>query len=145
MLAQDDAALKLQLQTEAKTLTTTLWEILAPHFCNQSAAARTFRMSSGRSEEELHEVFEQYITPALQSALHHKLKLLATDCDYTYHCPPHGAGYDPGCMDIYGAQEHLPLDVRFTVFPGLTAVTDDGDANVFYPLVKVEMHFSSGR
>jgi hypothetical protein len=48
-------------------------------------------------------------------------------------------------MDIYGAQEHLPLDVRFTVFPGLTAVTDDGDANVFYPLVKVEMHFSSGR
>jgi hypothetical protein len=104
-----------------------------------------FRMSSGRSEEDLHEVFEQYITPALQSALHHKLKLLATGCDYTYHWPPHGAGCDPSCTDIYGAQERLPLDIRFTVFPGLTAVTDDGDANVFYPLVKVEMHFSSGR
>jgi hypothetical protein len=145
MLAQDDAALQLQLQTEVKTLATTLWKIFAPYLRNQSAAALMFRMSSGRSEEDLHEVFEQHITPALQSALHHKLKLLATGCDYTYHWPAHGARHDPSCIDIYGAQERLPLDVRFTVFPGLTAVTDDGDANVFYPLVKVKMHFSSGR
>lgn len=71
------------------------------------------------SEKHWLRFFAPAITPIIQKTLGHKLQLLATGRDNAYTWPTNGEGFDPNEMTIIGASERLPLDVRFTVFPGL--------------------------
>lgn len=137
-LSQDEATIERQLQAEADTLTETLWITLAPHFHKLSELARGFRQSSGQPEEDLHASFRQSITTLIKAALHHKLHLLATGSDYNYTWPGHGEDYDEDSMKILGAEERLPLEVRFTVFPGLEVKVPGGSSTIHQSTVRVQ-------
>jgi hypothetical protein len=73
-----------------------------------------YRRSSGRSEEDLCEVFERIMPKIIEKALHQKLQVQATGCDYTYTWPNHGDTYSGADMEMFGARERLPCKVRYS-------------------------------
>jgi hypothetical protein len=129
--------MKLQLQAEAKAITAKFWDIVAPHFRNLSAVARMYRQSSGRSEEDLREVFERIMPKTIEKALHQKLQVQATGCDYTYTWPNHGDTYNGADMEMFGARERLPCKVRYTIFPGLNVEAPKKTCTIHSPAVRV--------
>lgn len=129
MLTQDDATLKLQLQTQAEGLVKQLWRLLRPHFHELAVTARHFHRSAGEPEEKLIEVFESSITKIIQSALHHKLLLAVVEegkCDYTW--PSYDEEYDLDRMKPYRQAEGWRRTPRvgYTAFPGIRITLFNG-------------------
>ena len=115
---------------------------MVPHFRGLSRLARGFGLSSHRPEQDWRAVFEQYFTQLIEEIPHYRLNLLASGCEHMYTWPDAAGEYDLREMDIHGAQMKLPLQVMFTVFPGVK-VKPPGAANMraykgMKAMVKVE-------
>lgn len=94
------------------------WNTMLPHFRTHILIATTYGLSSGRSEEDLFELFESAITPIIQNALHHQLQLVANGCKYAYLWPCEGEKFKALEMKEFGAQTTNTV-ARQTIFPGL--------------------------
>lgn len=90
-----------------------------PHFRGLSRLARGFGLPSHRPEQDWREVFESNFTELIESILHYRLQLLASGCEHVYTWPDASGSYDIREMGIHGAKLDLPLQVLFTVFPGV--------------------------
>jgi len=128
MLTRPEASLQQELQTQADAYVETLWTAMQPHFEGLQAYARLQGLTAPVTN--LHEVFKTEMTPVLQQALHYRLKLLATDCEYAFTWPSPEVSFEPKEMQSDGGQAGGPSDRRdvlFTVFPGLKVKTTDMD------------------
>lgn len=79
---------------------------------------------------DLHQVFDSEATKVIKKALHYRLKLAATGCDYFYTWPKPGASFESKEMQIDGGQAGKVTDRRnvlFTVFPGLKVKVSETD------------------
>lgn len=94
------------------------WNIMLPHFRTHIVIARTYGLSSGKSEDDLFELFDSVITPIIQNALHHKLQLVANGCKCAYFWPCDGEKFKGDKMKEFGAQTTNTLAAQ-TIFPGL--------------------------
>jgi hypothetical protein len=129
MLAQDDATLQFQLQSQAERLTKQLWRLLEPHFRELSVTAKHFHRSAGDLEESLIEVFESSMTRIMKSALHHKLLLALVEegeCNYTW--PSFDEEYDLDRMKPYRQAQGWRRSPRvsYTAFPGIRITLSNG-------------------
>lgn len=119
MDGEKSGTLQHELHAEAEQFTKQLWDILVPHFRSLSRLARGYGLSSHRPEREWRDVFETVFTKLIGAILHFRLKLLATGCEHVYTWPDAAQEYDVREMDFHGAQMELPVQVMFTVFPGV--------------------------
>jgi len=140
---EKSGTLQHELHAEAEQFTKKLWDILVPHFRSLSRLARGYGLSSNRPERDWRDVFETVFTKLIEEILHFRLKLLATGCEHVYTWPDAAQEYDLREMDFHGAQMKLPVQVMFTVFPGVK-VKPHGSANMrahkgMKAMTKVEM------
>lgn len=134
MLSQDDATVQLQLQAEAEALTKEFWNTALPHFRSYFTIAKCYRLSSGKSEDDLFKVIESVITPIIQRTLHHKLYLAAVGCEYAYFWPRDGDKMNDYEMDEFGFFANGDL-VMYTVFPGLRLTLPGSNYNAPNPVL----------
>ena len=73
---------------------------------------------TGKSEDDLSELFDSVIAPIIQNALCHKLQLVANGCKCAYFWPCDGGKSKGNKMKEFGAQTTNTLAAR-TIFPGL--------------------------
>lgn len=84
--------------------------------------AQGYGLSSSLNEEDWWAVFEEGITELIEAILRSRLELLATGCEFVYTWPDEGVAYDIREMGIHGGRLPLPLQVLFSVCPGLEVV-----------------------
>ena len=95
---------------------------MAPHLAALSCDAKLHMLSSARLETDTLNVFESAFAKVIQRALHYKLQLLATGCEYAFTWPSPDEIFDPRNMQVDGGGSENDDDqsiVLFTVFPGL--------------------------
>ena len=142
MEGEKSGSLQQELHAEAEQSTKELWDILVPHFRSLSRLARGYGLSSHCPERDWRDVFGTVFTKLIEQILPFRPKLLATGCDHVYTWPDAAQEYDLREMDFHGAQMKLPVQVMFTVFPGVK-VRPHGSANMraykgMKAMVKVE-------
>jgi hypothetical protein len=121
-LAQNEEQLQQQLHMKAAKYAEELWSTIVPHFRSLSTLARCYGLSSDRPEQEWLQVFMPAFTQLIESILRSRLELLATGCKHAYTFPDADVHYDLKEMEIHGARLKLPLQVMFTIFPGLSVM-----------------------
>ena len=95
---------------------------MAPHLSALTCSAKLFGLSSHCSETDTLNVFVSSFAKVIQKALHYRLQLLATGCEYAFAWPSPDDVFDSRTMQI---DESMAEDadgqsiVLFTVFPGL--------------------------
>lgn len=121
-LAQDSETLQQELNLEADSLAKDASTTMAPHLAVLSCIAKHHLLSSGRPETDTLKVLESAFAKVIQRALHYRLQLLATGCEYTLTWPDPGDVFDSRNMRVDGGVSENDNDqsiVLFTVFPGL--------------------------
>jgi hypothetical protein len=119
--------LQAQLHEKAEKYTQELWSIILPYFRSLSTLAEIHGLSSNRPEQDWQEVFTSAFTDLIEAILRFRLELLATGCQHEYTWPDAGCHYDLREMESHGAKMQLPLQVMFTVFPGLKVLIPGTD------------------
>lgn len=121
-LAQDSEVLQQQLKLEADSLAKDASTVMAPHLAALSYSAKLHLLSSDRPETDTLKIFESAFAKVIQRALHYRLQLLATGCEYTLTWPSPDDAWDSRTMQVdEGGSENDNEQsiVLFTVFPGL--------------------------
>ncbi|GAB7335609.1 hypothetical protein MBLNU13_g07938t1 [Cladosporium sp. NU13] len=121
-LAQDSETLQQQLKLEADGLAKDASKIMAPHLAALSCSAKHHMLSSGRPETDTLKVVESAFVKVILRALHYRLQLLATGCEYTLTWPSPDDVFDSRNMQVDGGgseNDNEQSIVLFTVFPGL--------------------------
>lgn len=107
------------LHAEAEKFTNELWDIIVPHFRGLSRLARGYGLSSHRPEQEWREAFDKYFPELIEAILRYRLELLASGCDHEYTWPEASGAYDLREMEALSAMLKQPLQVLWTLFPGV--------------------------
>jgi len=116
-----------------------------PHFRSLSRLARGHGLSSHQLERNWREVFETAFTELIEAVLHFRLKLLATCCEHSYTWPNYSDSYLITEMDNQGASQLLPLDVLFTILPGLKVKGPNSNSLKMYPGMKAKVKVKKPR
>lgn len=100
---------------------------MVPHFRSLARLAQGHGLSAHPLEKDWLAVFEPSFTELIEAILRSRLELLATGCEFVYTWPDTSVAYDLREMDIHGAKLNSPLQVLFTVSPGLKVVVPSSD------------------
>ena len=95
---------------------------MVPHLAAALCSAKHYLLCSSRSETDTLKVLESAFAKVIQRALHYRLQLLVTGCEYTLTWPSSDDVFDSRNMQVDGGESENDNDqsiVLFTVFPGL--------------------------
>lgn len=131
-LIAQDPGYQSSLDRNAIRLSDGLWSAIRPHVKRLEIHAEGLGVLNTGSQAYMDSVwlttFDPAITAVFQDALCFRMKLMGTDCEYSFTWPHAGQEFDPRTMQT-NAGGHLDLAqkrmVAFTLFPGLQVTAAD--------------------